>query len=63
MTLNEIQAEERALTDFQFAIIDAMNERGVFRTHIQRFERATNQLKSRIRLRREQLTHMGEPQP
>ncbi|WP_292075756.1 helix-turn-helix transcriptional regulator [Mesorhizobium sp.] len=29
MTLNEIQAEERALTDFQFAIIDAMNERGV----------------------------------
>lgn len=29
LTLAEIEAEERALTDFQFAIIDAMNERGI----------------------------------
>lgn len=28
-TLGEIEAEERALTDFQFAIIDSMNEQGV----------------------------------
>lgn len=29
LTLAEIEAEERALTDFQFAIIDAMNDRNV----------------------------------
>lgn len=29
LTLAEIEAEEAALTDFQFAIIDAMNEGGI----------------------------------
>lgn len=34
LTLNEIRAEETALTDFQFAVIDAMNERGISQSEL-----------------------------
>lgn len=34
LTLAEIEAEENALTDFQFAIIDAMNESGISKSEL-----------------------------